>query len=124
NQSQIAKFLKIEKSHVSYYIAKAKKRGYVIEIARDTFKILELTQAGKSFLAMYHKYSEVPICRLENVRFKAPVYKMPTIPGDWGRVEMRNWTQYTFIVDEIRIKLNGGNSPTVEFIPGTIDWDS
>src|SRR5437870_4345331 len=115
-QSEIAKSLKIEKSHVSYYVARAKRLGYVKEIARDTFKILELTQAGKNFLAMYHKSSELRICRVENMRFKAPVYKMPTIPVDWDRVEMRNWTQYCNIVDVIKVKINRGINPTIEFI--------
>jgi hypothetical protein len=123
-QSEIAKSLKIEKSHVSYYIAKARGLGYVKEITRDTFKILEVTQAGKNFLAMYYKYLEAPICRAENVRFKAPVYEMPTIPVDWDRAEMHNWTQYTNVVDDIKIKINGGNNPTIEFIPASIDGDN
>jgi DNA-binding MarR family transcriptional regulator len=122
--SEIAKSLKIKKSHVSYYTAKARSLGYVKEVARDTFKILEVTQAGKNFLAMYHKSLEVPICRAENTRFKGPVYKMPTIPVDWGRVEMRNWTQYTNVIDDIKIKVNCGINPTIEFIPGPIDGDN
>ena len=64
-----------------------------------------------------------PICRLENIRFKAHVIRMPAISTDWKKVEMNNWSQYGFNVDSIRIHLNHGDSPSIEFIPSAIDGD-
>ena len=118
----ISRALKIEKSHVSYYVNRAKQFGYAKELTRDRFKILEITQAGRNFLAMYHDLS-MRTCRAENVRFKAPVYKMPSSSVDWHTVEMHNWNQYTTKVDSIKIKLNDGGNPTIEFLPDAIDGD-
>ena len=61
------------------------------------------------------------ICRAENIRFKAPVYKMPSSPVDLHRVEMRNWNQYTTEVDCVKVKLNDADNPTIEFLPAPID---
>lgn len=123
--TDISKKLNIQKSHVSYYVQRAKEDGYVKELARDRFKLLEITQAGKNFLAMYQHISNlsVPICRAENIRFKAPVYKMPSSPVEWHKVEMHNWNQYTTEIDSIKIKLNNGKDVTIEFIPAPIDGD-
>ena len=68
---------------------------------------------------MYQQHNkagqERPICRAENVRFKAPVHKMPSIPVDWHKVEMHNWNQYTTEVGSVKVKLNDGDTPTIEF---------
>ena len=48
--ADIARCLNMKKSHVSYYITKAKSLGYLKQVTRDAFAILELTQAGKNFL--------------------------------------------------------------------------
>jgi hypothetical protein len=119
--TEISRALNIEKSHVVYYLNRAKRLGYVKELTRDRFKILEITQAGKNFLAVYQHLSTMPICRAENIRFKASVYKMPSIQVDWHTVEMRNWDQYTTQVDGVKVKLNDGENPTIEFLPAPID---
>lgn len=121
-QSQIAEYLQIERPHVSYYVKKAIRMGYVKEGIRDACKILELTQPGKNFLDWCEK--GLPICRAENIRFKANVLKMPTIPLDWHKVQMHNWTQYTSEVDSIAVKLNLGDTPTIEFIPSPVEGDN
>ena len=51
--TKIAEVLNVKKSHVSYYLKRAKKFGYIDEVVRDKVKTLDLTQAGKNFLAMY-----------------------------------------------------------------------
>ena len=56
---KIAKVLNMEKSHVSYYIGKAKRAGFVKEVLRDRIKILELTQVGKNFLDQYQVQDQV-----------------------------------------------------------------
>jgi predicted transcriptional regulator len=124
--SNIATTLGISKSHVSYYIGRAKDNGFVTEVCRDTFKAYELTQPGKNFLAMYQnkvgeQQTTSKICRAENIRFKAPVYKMPSKPVDLHKVEMHNWNQYTTEVDSVKVKLNDGDNPTIEFLPAAID---
>jgi hypothetical protein len=123
--SEIAKKLHLGKQLVSYHICNLKRRGYIKETGRDVFKLLEVTRTGKHFLAMYQHLStttmSTPTCRAENVRFKASVYKMPSSPMDWHKVEMHNWNQYTTEVDSINVKLNDGNNPTIEFLPGPID---
>jgi predicted transcriptional regulator len=131
---KIAKVLNMEKSHVSYYIGKAKRAGFVKEVLRDRIKILELTQVGKNFLDQYKykiKYNnpsssmqQLPCCRAENIRFKACVYKLPSKPLDWNKVTMNNWKQYNNIVDNIRVHLNDGKSPSIEFIPSPIDGEN
>jgi predicted transcriptional regulator len=119
--SQIAKKFNLSKQRVSYHVCNLMKRGYVIEMQRDTFKILQVTQAGKNFLAMYHHLSTIPICRAENIRFKASVYKMPLLPVDWHKVEMHNWNQYSTSVGCVRVILNDADNPTIEFLPAPID---
>ncbi|MGC2425995.1 MAG: winged helix-turn-helix domain-containing protein, partial [Nitrososphaeraceae archaeon] len=126
--SDIAKELDESKSLISYYIRKAKELEYVKENRRDVFKLLELTQAGKNFLDQYssttNRSTNNPICRLENIRFKAPVYRMPPPEClDWKKTQMNNWAQYGSKVDNITIHLNNGKSPTIEFIPSAIDGD-
>jgi DNA-binding MarR family transcriptional regulator len=124
-QSQIAKTLGVSRSHVSYYVKKALTIGYVQEICRDSIKILELTQKGTNFIDQYNNLisikQQLPRCRAENIRFKAAVYKLPSKPLDWKQVAMSNWTQYNSIVDDIKVHLNCGKSPTIEFIPSPID---
>lgn len=125
-QSQIARAMNIERSHVSYYVQKAKELGYVKEVARDVVVILELTQAGKNFLAEYQKGDDKissPPMRLENIRFKARVLKAPNQLVDWKKIEVRNWSQYTYFVDNIHVKYNAGKQPTIEFIPAGVDGD-
>jgi hypothetical protein len=48
---------------------------------------------------------------------------MPAISADWKKVEMNNWSQYGFKVDSIRIHLNHGDTPSIEFIPSAVDGD-
>lgn len=125
NQAEIAKILGISKSHVSYYVQRATKIGYVKEICRDRTKILELTQKGTNFIDQYKNRTstkqQLPRCRAENIRFKAPVYRLPNKPLDWKRVAMSNWSQYNSIVDDVKVHLNYGKSPSIEFIPSPID---
>jgi len=133
--SDIATRLDISKPHVSYYVKKAKNSGYVTEIFQDAVKAYELTQPGKNFLAMYQEQTTAyqqqsksgvskPICRSENVRFKASVHKMPSIPVDWHKVEMNNWNQYTTEVGIVKVKLNDGDNPTIEFLPAPIEGNN
>jgi hypothetical protein len=123
--SEIAKELKLSKQRVSYHVNKLKKWGHVREIGRDAFKLFEVTQSGKNFLAMYQKslLDHKPICRAENVRFKASVYNMPSLAVDWHRIQMNNWNQYTTEIDCIKVKLNNSTNPSVEFIPAATDGE-
>ena len=140
-QAQLAAELKISKPLVSYYIRKAIKTGYIKELARDKIRILGITQEGKIFLDKYeyeykYKYKDeykskqlsstyskeqLSVCRAENIRFKARVYKLPTKPLDWNKVEMNNWKQYNSVIDDIKVHLNNGKIPSIEFIPSPIN---
>ncbi len=120
--ADIARTLDIKKSHVSYYIHKAKDKGLIKEITRDAFKILELTNSGKKFLDQYENNgSKPPICRAENIQFRAQIIQMPTIPVDWKKIQMHNWVQYQSEIDSIKLKLNLGKIPTLEFLPSPLD---
>jgi hypothetical protein len=125
--SQIAEKLNRDKQLISYHINRLKKFGYVKEIMRDVYKRLEITQAGKNFLDQYtisRSNHNEPICRLENIRFKAAIYKMPPPESlDWKKIELNNWSQYNSQIDDVKIRLNKGKSPTIEFIPSPIDGD-
>lgn len=115
----------MKKSHISYYITKAKNLRYLRLVTRDAFAFNELTQAGKNFLDQYTQNNpSIPICRLENIQFKAKILQMPTIPVDWKKIEMHNWSQYNTQVDSIRVKLNLGDPPTLLLIPSPIDGDN
>jgi hypothetical protein len=119
---EISKSLKQSKSLISYYVRKAERLGYVRENVRDSFKVLELTQAGKNFLDQYDNQSvNHPICRLENIRFKALIVEMPNVPVDWEKIPIHNWVQYRSVVDDIRVHLHMGEHPTLELIPSPID---
>jgi hypothetical protein len=140
SQAQVAFALGISKPHVSYYVRKAIRTGYVKELFRDKIRILELTQEGKTFFDQYkykckYKYdkqynkqsssthieNQLPICRAENIRFKAHVYKLPSKPLDWNKIEMNNWSQYNSIVDDIKVHINNCKVPSIEFIPSPIN---
>lgn len=129
-QAQLAAELKISEPLVSYYVRKAIKVGYIKELFRDKIRVLELTQEGKNFLDQYCKQSsdnsqgQLPICRAENIRFKACVYKLPSKPLDWNKVEMKNWSQYNSTADNIKVHLNNGKIPSIEFIPSPISGSS
>ena len=125
--SQIAEKLNRDKQLISYHINRLKKFGYVKEIMRDVYKRLQITQQGKNFLDQYtisDSNNKQPICRLENIRFKAAIYKMPPPESlNWKKIEMNNWSQYNSQIDDVKIRLNKGKSPTIEFIPSPIDGD-
>jgi DNA-binding MarR family transcriptional regulator len=90
--SQIAEKLNRDKQLISYHINRLKKFEYVKEKTRDVYKLLEITQAGKNFLDQYatsHSNNKQHICRLENIRFKALVHKMPPLEAfDWKKIEL------------------------------------
>ena len=122
--ADIARTLNLKKSHVSYYVTKAKKQGYLKEVVRDAFAIIELTQAGKNLLDQYNKNNPtVPVCRLENIQFKAKILQMPSIPVDWKKIEMHNWTQYISKIDSVHVRLNNGLLPTLLLIPSPVEGD-
>jgi hypothetical protein len=137
-QAQVAFELKISKPLVSYYVRKAIKIGYIKELFRDKIRVLELTQEGKTSLDQYkYKYKhkdgynkqsssptskdQLSLCRAENIRFKAIVYKLPSKQLDWNKVEMHNWRQYNSVIDDIKVHLNNGKAPSIEFIPSPIN---
>jgi DNA-binding MarR family transcriptional regulator len=125
--TDISKVLGIEKPHLSYYIRRSKELGYVKELVRDRIKILELTQVGKNVLDQYSQKEQIArslACRAENIRLKAPVIRLPTKSPDWHKVEMSNWSQYTNEIDNIRVRINMGINPTIEFLPSPIDGDN
>ncbi len=117
----IAKFLNTSPSLVAYYISRAKEEGFVKETFRDAFKLCELTQAGKNFLDLYEKNPQFLQCRAENIQFVADVSQMPTIPVDWEKIQMHNWVQYKSKVDSVRVRLNMGKKPTLEFLPSPVE---
>lgn len=123
--ADIARSLKISPQRLSYYISKAKDIGFLKEEFRDTFKCLELTQPGKNFLDQYGKNrtSSLLQCRAENIQFRANIVLMPRIPVDWKKVEMHNWTQYYSQIDQVRVKINMGKNPTIEFLPSPVEGD-
>lgn len=122
----IARTLDKSKSLISYYIQKAEKLGYIKESTRDVFKLLELTHAGKDFLERCEKGNPTPFSslRLENIIFKADVIEIPTIPVDWKKIRMHNWAQFQSKVDNISVKLNMGNKPTLELLPSAVNSDN
>jgi hypothetical protein len=122
--AEIARRLDMQKPNVSYYIKKAKEKGLIEQLFRDTFTRLELTQAGKKFLLDWYENdnsSKLPMCRAENIQFRAPIIQMPTAPIDWKKNQMRNWVQYQSQIDSIKLKLNLGKYPRVEFLPSPLD---
>jgi hypothetical protein len=46
---------------------------------------------------------------------------MPSRQVDWHKVEMHNWNQYNTVVGSVKVKLNAGDIPTIEFLPAAID---
>jgi predicted transcriptional regulator len=121
---KIARQLNMNKSNVAYYIKKAKQLGYVKQPMRDTFAPLELTQPGKNFLDQYNKNNpSTPLCRAENIQFKAVITRMPTPPVDWKNIQMHNWVQYNSEVDEVKVRINVGKIPTLELIPSPVEGD-
>ena len=46
---------------------------------------------------------------------------MPTIPVDWKKVPMTNWVQYRSQIDEVKVRLNKGRIPTLEFLPSPVE---
>ena len=48
---------------------------------------------------------------------------MPSISVDWHKVEMKNWSQYDFTVDDVKVHLNDASNPSIEFILSAIDGD-
>lgn len=122
SQAKIAKRLNKKKSHISYYVKKFKELRYVEENSRDVFKIIEVTQPGKNFLAMYEKSSyNVPTCRAENIRFKAQVLRIEALPKNWNKVSMNHWIKCNSEINGVKVHLNLGNRPSIEFLPPPID---
>ena len=123
--SDIAKRLNLEKSHVSYYVSRAKKAGLIEESMRTSFVELKLTQPGKNFLDRYYTNNPSnPVCRLENLQLKAVITQMPTIPVEWKKIEMHNWTQYSSQIDNVKVRLNMGTIPTLVILPSPADGDN
>ena len=122
--ADIARYLGMSKPHVSYYINKLEKVGLVKQLTRDVITVYELTQAGIDFLDRYTKDNSVPpVCRAENIQFKATILKMPIDPVDWKRIQMHNWVQYTSEIDSVKVRINMGKNPTLELIPSPLNGD-
>jgi DNA-binding Lrp family transcriptional regulator len=122
---EIAKELGMSRPHVSYYVGKGKKLGLIKETSASGRTRFELTQTGKNLLERYEKLNpSIPVCRAENIRFKAHIIKMPIIPVNWKKVEMTNWVAYAYEIDCVKIKLNMGIKPTIEFLPSPIEGDN
>ena len=85
-----------------------------------TFSTSTSKQYNKQSLSGNNNHP-LPICCAENIRFKARVHKLPTKPLDWNKIEMNNWNQYNSIVDNIKVHLNNGKAPSIEFIPSPIN---
>lgn len=125
-QSKIGKTFGLSKQLLSYYLRKLANNKLVEGIGTGPFKIWKLTQPGKIFLDRYNrKYCNGnPFeCRAENIRFKAQIIRMPTVPVDWQRIQMNNWVQYISEIDRITVKVNLTAKPTLELIPSPIDGD-
>ena len=95
------------------------------KVFRDVFKSYELTQAGKNLLDQYEKKNTfLPLqCRAENIQFRADIVHMPTVPVDWKKIQMHNWVQYNSQIDEVRVRINMGKNPTIEFLPSPVEGD-
>ena len=123
---EICKSLGISKQRLFYYTSKLTKCGYIEMVTRDAFNIWKVTQGGQTFLGQYqssnNKHNNKPIGRVEHIRFKAAVISLPEpIPSNWKKVNMNNWSEYCFELNDVKIKLNCGLSPTVEFIMPPVD---
>jgi len=122
---EICNTLGISKQRLSYYTSKLTNVGYIKLVTRDVFSIWKVTEGGQTFLDKYHnnnKYNNKSIGRVEHIRFKAAVISLPEpIPTNWKKVDMNNWTEYWFELNDVKIKLNCGQSPTVEFIMPPMD---
>jgi hypothetical protein len=120
--AKIAISLNRSKPLISYYIKRLKKFGYVKEECRDVSKMLEVTQGGKHFLTMYENSNlNRQIYRVENLRFKAKIKKMPTHWPNEKKIEMNHWNKYCFELNDVKVHLNVGNEPTIEFLPKPIE---
>jgi predicted transcriptional regulator len=117
---EICNTLGISRQRLFYYTSKLKQMGYIELETRDVFSIWNLTEEGQTFLDKYNRnnnHNNKPICRAEHIRFKASVISLPEpIPTNWKKVDMNNWTEYRYEFNDVEIKLNCGQSPTVEFI--------
>jgi RecA/RadA recombinase len=85
----------------------------------------QTAQQGKYFIDQYDKNTQdkqqqLPSCRAENIRFKAVIHKLPAKLPDWHKVEMNNWIQFNSTIDDIKVKLNMGKAPSIEFLPSPI----
>lgn len=125
DRKDVKKTLGISKGLFTYYVSKLRKLG-LIHTSQYYPSNLSLTETGKNFLAMYYSKSSIhPIVRVENVRFKAPISQKPTISADWKKVQMSNWSQYCTQLNGLKIKVNDGKSPTIEFIvPSMNDFEN
>lgn len=127
-QSHIADKLNIYKQKVNYWVRKLSEDGYLekdkVVILGRTYKQLRLTQPGQNLLDVYESQSKSRRIRLENVRFKATIIRMPEVQVDWNKVPMRNWSQYISKVGDITVRLNEGKNPSLEFIPQPVEGDS
>lgn len=119
SQSEIAKKHNTSRSLVSYFCKRLIQIYYLKKIGSGATGILELTQPGQNFLDQYSSCQN--LFRLENIRFKAAITNMPSRSIDWKKVQLNNWIQYISIVDEVKVRLNVGKSPTIEFIPSPVE---
>jgi hypothetical protein len=49
---------------------------------------------------------------------------MPADLTYWHKVGMNNWTQYCSEINGVKVHINKGSQPTIEFIPSPIDGDN
>lgn len=126
-ESQIVAMLKIPRQNISYYIDRVEEEGLVRKGVKTSYRPLELTPLGKKFLREYDSGGTLPQrppYRLENIRYKARVIKMPSRDIAWDRVEMNNWHYHKSEVDSVYVKLNVGEENTIEFTISGIDGNS
>ena len=66
-----------------------------------------------------HRY----LCRAEIIRFRAHITQLPTVPVDWKKIQMHNWVRRNSQIDQVRVRINMGKNPTIEFLPSPVEGD-
>ena len=45
------------------------------------------------------------------------------VPVDWKKIQMHNWVQFNSQIDRVRVRINMGKNPTIEFLPSPVERD-
>ena len=105
HMAKIGRLVGLKRQHVKYYVGKLEKAGLVYRVKRSSIVDYELTDRGKNLLGSCEGVvfpSE--LYRLDKCQVAFEIKREGSLPSDFKRVEMQNWTALLGLEQGVKVR--------------------